>query len=147
MVYEQLLARAAPGSDKGVAFFMRASVSPSDRNLISTYVDGGFLFTGFSDARPNDKFGIAATYARISGRARDLDRDVQYFTGTPYPIRDFEAILEVTYAAQITPNFVVQPVFEYIMHPAGGAVDPNDPTQTHRIKDAVMFGLRTTITY
>jgi porin len=147
MVYEQLLARAAPGSDKGVAFFMRASISPSDRNLISTYFDGGFLFTGFSDARPDDRFGIAATYARISASARALDRDVQFFTGTPYPVRDFEAILEVTYAAQITPNFVVQPVFEYIMHPAGGAVDPNDPTQTHRIKDAVMFGLRTTVTY
>ena len=147
MVYEQLLARAAPGSDKGIAFFIRASVSPSDRNLISTYLDGGFLFTGFSDARPNDKFGIAATYARISDSARDLDRDVAYFTGTPYPIRDFEAILEVTYAAQIAPNFVVQPVFQYIAHPAGGAVDPNDPTQTHRIKDAVMLGVRTTITY
>jgi porin len=147
MVYEQLLARAAPGSDKGIAFFIRASVSPSDRNLISTYLDGGFLFTGFSDARPNDKFGIAATYARISDRARDLDRDVAFFTGTPYPIRDFEAILEVTYAAQIAPNFVVQPVFQYIAHPAGGAVDPNDPTQTHRIKDAVMLGVRTTITY
>jgi porin len=147
MVYEQLLARAAPGSDKGIAFFIRASVSPSDRNLISTYLDGGFLFTGFNDARPNDKFGIAATYARISDRARDLDRDVAFFTGTPYPIRDFEAILEVTYAAQIAPNFVVQPVFQYIAHPAGGAVDPNDPTQTHRIKDAVMLGVRTTITY
>jgi porin len=147
MVYEQLLARAAPGSDKGIAFFIRASVSPSDRNLISTYLDGGFLFTGFSDSRPNDRFGIAATYARISDSARALDRDVAYFTGTPYPVRDFEAILEVTYAAQITPNFVVQPVFEYIMHPAGGAVDPNDPTQTRRIKDAVMLGVRTTITY
>ena len=147
MVYEQLLARAAPGSDKGVAFFMRASVSPSDRNLISTYIDGGFLFTGFSDARPNDKFGIAATYARISNSARALDRDVAFFTATPYPIRDFEAILEVTYAAEIRPNFVVQPVFQYIVHPAGGAVDPNDPTQTHRIKDAVMLGVRTTVTY
>jgi porin len=147
MVYEQMLARAAPGSDKGIAFFIRASVSPSDRNLINAYVDGGFLFTGFSDSRPNDRFGIAATYARISDSARALDRDMQFFTGAPYPIRDFEAILEVTYAAQITPNFVLQPVFEYIMHPAGGAADPNDPTQTHRIKDAVMLGVRTTVTY
>ena len=147
MVYEQLLARAAPGSDKGVAFFIRASVSPSDRNLISSYIDGGFLFTGFSESRPNDKFGIAATFARISNSARDLDRDVQFFTGTAYPIRDFEAVLEVTYQAEIKPGFLVQPVFEYILHPAGGAVDPNDPTQTHRIKDAVMLGIRTTITY
>jgi porin len=147
MVYEQLLARAAPGSDKGVAFFMRASVSPSDRNLISSYLDGGFLFTGFSEKYPNDKFGIAATYARISDSARAFDRDTQIFTGTPYPIRDYEAILEVTYQHEVTPNFLLQPVFQYIAHPGGGVVDPNDPTQTHRIKDGVMVGVRTTITY
>jgi porin len=147
MVYEQLLARAKPDSDNGVAFFMRASVSPSDRNLINAYVDGGFLFTGFSDAYPNDRFGIAATYARISDHDRALDRDVQIFTGTAYPIRDYEAVFELTYAHQLQPGFVLQPVVQYVMHPGGGAVDPYDPTQTHRIKDAVMVGVRTTVSY
>jgi porin len=147
MVYEQLLARAAPGSDKGLAFFLRAAADPSDRNLISAYLDGGFLFTGFSDAHPNDKFGIAGTFARISDRARALDYDTQVFTGTPYPIRDFEAILEVSYLHEVRPGFQLQPVFQYIAHPGGGAVDPNDPTQTRRIKDGVMVGVRTTITY
>ncbi len=147
MVYEQLLARAAPGSDKGIAFFLRASASPSDGNLVSAYVDGGFLFTGFSETHPNDKFGIAATYARISDRARALDRDVQIFTGAPYPVRDYEAILEVSYQHEVRPGFLLQPVFQYIAHPAGGGVDPNDPAQTHRIKDGVMVGARTTISY
>ncbi len=147
MVYEQMLQRSPFDADKDVAFFLRASVSPSDRNLISAYVDGGFLFTGFSEKRPNDRFGVAATFARISDRALQLDQDVQFFTGTAYPIRDFEAILEITYQAAITPNFLVQPVFEYIAHPGGGVVDPNDLTQTRRIKDAVMLGVRTTITY
>jgi porin len=147
IVYEQLLARASPGSEKGIAFFMRASVSPSDRNLVSAYVDGGFLFTGFSDAHPNDRFGVAATYARISDRARALDRDTQFFTGTLYPIRDFEAILEVTYQHEVRPGVLLQPVLQYVAHPGGGAVDPNDPTQTKRIKDGVMVGVRTTITY
>jgi porin len=90
---------------------------------------------------------VAATFAKISDRARAFDQDVAYFTGTAYPVRDFEAILEITYGAQITPNFLFQPVFEYIAHPGGGAVDPNDPTQTHRLKDAVMLGVRTTVTY
>lgn len=147
MVYEQLLARARPDADKGISFFMRASVSPSDRNLISAYIDGGFLFAGFSEAHPDDKFGIAATYARISDRARALDRDVQLFTGTAYPVRDYEAVLEMTYAHQLRPGVVVQPVMQYVVHPGGGVVDPYDPTQTHRIRDAVMVGVRTTITY
>jgi porin len=147
MVYEQLLARAAPGSDKGIAFFIRASASPSDRNLISGYIDGGLTFSGFSEARPNDKIGVGFTYAQISKGARQFDRDVQIWTNTPYPVRDFEGILEVTYQAEVLPGFLVQPVFQYIAHPAGGAVDPNDPTQTKRIKDAVMLGVRTTISY
>ena len=130
-----------------LAFFLRASVSPSDRNLVSAYLDGGFLFTGFSDKRPNDRFGVAATYAKISNRARQFDQDVQLFTGTASPVRDLEAVLEISYQAEIRTGFLVQPVFQYIVHPAGGAVDPNDPTQTHRIKDAVMLGVRTTINY
>jgi porin len=38
-------------------------------------------------------------------------------------------------------------VFQYVAHPGGGAPDPNDLTQTRRIKDGVMVGVRTTITY
>jgi porin len=147
IVYEQLLARTKPEADNGVAFFVRASISPSDRNLISAYVDGGLLFAGFSDANPNDRFGVAATYARISDRARALDRDIQSFTGMPSPIRDYEAVFELTYAHEVRSGFVLQPVLQYVMHPGGGTVDPYDPTQTRRIKDAVMVGVRTTITY
>ena len=146
-VYEQMLSRAKPDSDKGVGFFVRTSISPSDRNLISFYIDGGFQFTGFNEARPNDKFGIAMTYARISDAARSSDRDVQTFSRTPYPVRDFEAVFEMTYAAEIQAGWTVQPVFQYVFHPGGGVVDPNDPTQTRRIKDAAVFGLRSTFNY
>ncbi|MGM4915880.1 carbohydrate porin [Tardiphaga sp. 813_E8_N1_3] len=146
-VYEQRLAFSTLGPDKGIGFFARASLSPSDRNLISFYLDGGIQFSGFSAERPDDKIGVAMTYARISDRARALDRDVQQFTGIATPVRDFEAVLEMTYLAMVAPGVAVQPVFQYVMHPAGGAVDPNDATQTKRIKDAAVFGVRTTINF
>ncbi|MCR6735084.1 MAG: carbohydrate porin [Afipia sp.] len=146
-VYEQMLARAAPGSDKGIGFFVRTSVSPSDRNLISFYLDGGFQFGGFNEARPNDRFGIAMTYARISDATRAADRDVQAFTGAPFPVRDFEVVFEMTYLAEIQAGWTVPPVFQYVFHPGGGIPDPNDPTQTRRIKDAAVFGLRSTFSY
>ena len=146
-VYEQMLVRAAPDSDKGAAFFARASLSPSDRNLISLYIDGGFQFTGFSEARSNDKLGVALTYAKISDAARQADHDTNMFTGIASPIRDYEAVFELTYVAEVQNNWTVQPVFQYVFHPGGGIVDPNDPTQTHRIKDAAVFGVRSTITY
>jgi porin len=147
IVYEQLLSRAAAGSDNGVGFFTRASVSPSDRNLINLYVDGGLQFSGVTPSRPNDKFGIALAYARIADAAQQLDRDVQYFTNTPVPIRDYEAVFEITYQAEVKPGWMVQPVFQYIAHPAGGSVDPNDPSHTKRIRDATVFGLRTTVKF
>jgi porin len=146
-VYEQMLSRSTLDPEKGIGFFTRVSVSPSDRNLISFYMDGGLQFSGFSESRPNDKFGVAATYARISDGARQFDRDVQIFTGVASPVRDYEAIVEVTYLAEVKTGFVVQPLFQYVMHPAGGAVDPNDPTQTRRIKDAAVFGVRTTLNF
>ncbi|WP_424629993.1 carbohydrate porin [Bradyrhizobium sp. SYSU BS000235] len=146
-VYEQMFVRASSSPDKGAAFFARASVSPSDRNLINFYLDGGFQFTGFSEARANDKLGIALTYAKISDAARQADRDANTFTGIASPIRDYEAVFEMTYVAEVQSNWTVQPVFQYVFHPGGGIVDPNDPTQTHRIKDAAVFGVRSTVTY
>lgn len=146
-VYEQRLASSAFDPGKGIGFFMRASISPSDRNLVSFYFDGGIQVSGFSAARPDDRFGIAMTYARISDGARGLDRDIQRFTGVATPIRDFEAVFEATYVAMAAPGVAVQPVFQYVIHPGGGAVSPNDPTQTRRIGDAAVFGVRTTITF
>ena len=146
-VYEQMFARAASNPDKGAAFFVRTSISPSDRNLISFYLDGGFQFTGFSDARPNDKIGVAMTYAKISDAVRQADRDTNMFTGIASPVRDYEAVFEMTYVAEVQSNWTVQPVFQYVFHPGGGIADPDDPTQIHRIKDAAVFGLRSTINY
>jgi porin len=146
-VYEQMLTKTTPGSDGGIGAFIRTSVSPSDRNLISFYLDGGIEFMGIGESRPDDKFGIAMTYAKISSGARQADIDTRIYTGIPIPIRDFEAVFEMTYVAQINPNWSLQPIFEYVFHPGGGVVNPSDPTQSQRIKDAAVFGLRTTITY
>jgi porin len=33
------------------------------------------------------------------------------------------------------------------MHPVGDAAGPSDPTQTKRIKDAAVFGVRTTLNF
>lgn len=146
-VYEQRLVRSAFDPQKGIGLFARASISPSDRNLVSLYFDSGIQLSGFSESRPNDKIGVAMTYARISDGARAFDRDLQQFTGIATPVRDFEAIVEVTYQAEVRPGTSIQPLFQYVMHPGGGAVDPNDPAQLRRIRDAAVFGVRTTINF
>jgi porin len=147
LLYEQLLARAAPESDKGIGFFTRASVAPSDRNLVDLYLDGGVQFSGLIASRANDTFGVALEYIRISDAAQQYNRDQQFFTGLAIPIRDYEAVLELTYQAEIRAGWTLQPTFQYVVHPAGGAADPNDPSHTLRLKNAAVFGLRTTLKF
>jgi porin len=41
----------------------------------------------------------------------------------------------------------VQPDFQYIFHPGGTVPNPNDPTQTRPIKNAVVVGVRSTVQF
>lgn len=146
-VYEQKLVHSMLDPSKGVGLFARVSASPSDRNLVSFYIDGGIQITGFSETRPNDKFGIGLICAKISDGARRLDRDLRQLVGIATPIRDYEAVLEMSYVAEIKPGVLVQPLFQYISHPSGGAPDPNQPNAIRRLKDAIVVGVRTAISF
>ena len=77
--------------------FARASYSPPDRNLIDLYADAGVEFIGLRDSRPQDKFGVAVAYARVSPRARALDADFPAVYGPAWPARSFEALLTAVY--------------------------------------------------
>ena len=89
---------------------------------------------------------MAASYSRISSAASGGDADATFFTSAPLADRDDQVTFELTYQAQIVPGFLVQPDFQYIFHPAGGALNPLKPAGG-RIPDAAVFGLRTTIKF
>jgi porin len=146
-VIDQLIWRLL-GDDpkKGVGVFARTSATPSDRNLIDFYADAGVNFIGLWDMRPNDSFGTAASYSHISPKVSESDADAALFTSAALPVRDYEIAFELTYQAQIVPGFLVQPVFQYIFHPGGGAINPINPA-AGRIPDAAVFGIRTTIKF
>ena len=146
-IIDQMLWRPSREDEgKGVAFFARLAASPSDRNLLDFYADGGVNVIGLIDARPNDAFGIAASLSKISSSAQGLDRDAVAFSGTLAPIRDFELVLELTYQALIIPGWIIQPDFQFVHHPGGGASDPFRVTPT-RIGDAAIFGIRTSFRF
>jgi len=56
-------------------------------------------------------------------------------------------VIEVTYQAQITPSWMLQPVFQYIVHPGGHIPNPLDTGGAQAIPNAAVFGLRTTVKY
>jgi porin len=119
-VIDQQLFRPRGGdAESGISVFTRASLSPSDRNLVDAYIDGGVVFSGMIPARPHDKFGAAVIYARFSDSVRAFDRDRAAFTGAAGPIRDYETNLELTYQAQIVPGWTIQPMLTFVWHPNG----------------------------
>jgi porin len=53
--------------------------------------------------------------------------------------------MEITYQAAIAPWWQVQPSVQFVLSPGGGVPDPLDAAR--RLPDAVISGLRTTVTF
>jgi porin len=51
------------GKDGSVNVFLRGGVAPTDRNLISFYMDGGIGVKGALSGRPNDMFTLGIAYS------------------------------------------------------------------------------------
>jgi porin len=139
-VIDQMIYRLpGDGDAKGVSVFARVVGSPSDRNQIYVYADGGIVFTGMIPRRPNDVFGIGVAYTGISDDASAFDRDSGLAVA-----RDCEALLEISYTAEVRPGWTLQPDFQYIWHPGGNV--PND-AGTGAVENAAVLGARTTINF
>ena len=144
-VIDQMLWRRPDTKDEGVSVFARIMGAPSDRNLVDFYADTGIAFKGPVEGRSDDIAGLSLAYSHLSDRARVFDTSVDPATSSR-PFRRDELDLEATYQIAMTPWWQLQPDLQYVVHPAGNAVDlasyPRGP-----IKDAVVAGLRTTISF
>ncbi len=142
---DQLIYRVEGTKDQGLGVFGRIMGAPGDRNLVDFFVNGGVTYKGLLASRPDDSIGFGIMYARVSDRARGSDMDAATFAGQSRPLRRGETVIELTYQAQVTPWWIVQPDFQYIFDPGGKTGLPDNPSQ--EIGDAAVFGLRTTITF
>ena len=118
-------------SDQGLGWFSRMGFAPSDRNFVDYYFDAGFTYKGLVPGRDNDTAGVAFGYAQLSSGAQGGIADGG---GTP---AGAEMALEVTYQAEITPCFIVQPDVQYIINP-GGATD---------LQNAFVIGCRASVVF
>ena len=141
-VADQMVWRAG---EQSLNLFARGGVAPSDRNLVSYYVDGGAGFKGLLPGRANDTLTFGFAYAKISRDAAALDQDLLAINGPPQPIRDYELVFELNYALQLANWWTVQPDLQYIIHPGGNVPDPNNPAAT--VQDAFIVGIRSTIKF
>jgi porin len=145
-IVDQMLWRAPGGEGRGLAGFARLAGAPEDRNLVSLYADAGLTYKGPFERRGNDVAGISFAYAAISDTAAGLDKDARSLTGSGRPVRDYEAVIELTYQMALAPWWIVQPDLQYVFHPGGGAATVDQPDAA-RIRDAAILGLRTSIKF
>jgi porin len=146
-VIDQILWRASGGDRRELDSFLRASAGPSDRNQIDRYFDTGLTLKAPIQSRPEDALGLGFAFARISPRVSAEQRDVQAVTGTPRPIQNFEAAIELTYKMQITKAWSFQPDLQYIIHPGGNIPDPAIASGAAPIPNAFVVGARTLVKF
>ncbi|WLA86960.1 carbohydrate porin [Bradyrhizobium elkanii] len=80
-------------------------------------------------------------------RAQALDADYRTLVDPNWPVRSFEGLLTAVYQYQIKDGWTVQPNFQYILHPGGGATLPTGPLAGKALRNASVFGLRTTLKF
>ncbi len=147
VIDQQVYRPIGSGPDSGINLFSRISATPSDRNPVDFYLDGGIVFTGMLKGRPDDKFGATFLYSKISSDARALDQDTIMFSGVQKPVRDYEMTVAVAYLFQILPSWTVQTEIHYILHPGGNIPDPLAANQSTAIKNSTVLGLRSVYSF
>ena len=146
LVVDKMLWRRPDTATQGLAAFLRLGYAPPDRNLFSFEVDAGLTFKGLFPNRELDVLGLGAAYGRI-GYARRLDQDQVVFTGIGQPIRDYEGVLEITYQARIAPWWLLQPDLQLVCNPGGYIQAPPLAPVRQPIRNALVIGLRSGITF
>jgi len=138
-VADQMVWQAGGDDPRSVSVFARLMGAPGDRNLINFSVNAGITMKAPMPGRDDDSVGIGIGIAKFSPTAAGFDLD------SGVPVRGTETFIEVTYQAQVTGWWQLQPDFQYVFNPGGGILNPNDPTQ--RVGNEAMLGLRSIVTF
>lgn len=118
-------------SGKGLSSFARVGFSPQSASPVGYYTDTGLVYTGLIPTRDADKLGLAFGYAQMGSQYASTGSS-QGLPGVGY-----EAVVEFSYAMQLTPAISVQPDLQYILHPGGTQQDGN----------AVVVGVRAVVNF
>ena len=145
-VADQMIWRAED-PDHNINVFLRPMFTPlQDRNLISFSLNAGLTMHEPILGRDDDTAGIGVNFTRVSNSATGLDQDTAFYNPGVYsPVRHNETVFEATYQYQVMPWWQLQPDIQYVLNPGAGVVNPDAPTQ--KIKNELVLGLRTNITF
>jgi porin len=138
-VMDQTVWQSRADSSRNLNIFARIMGAPATQNLIDFSFNGGVTLAAPFPGRDNDQAGIDFGLGKVSGRAASLDCD------EGVTVQGTEALIELTYQAQVTPWLILQPDLQYVVNPGGGVLDPADPT--HNLRNELVVGTRAVVTF
>lgn len=128
---EQSLFHEKDDPAQGLTMFIRGGVTRNSVNIADRFISAGLNYKGLLPGRDDDQFGIAFAKAYAGNKHK------QAMSDAATPCENYEAALELTYRAQITPWLAIQPDIQFIMNPG---FDPN-------IKNSLVAGSRVEISF
>lgn len=118
-LFDQMIYRKKGSKDLGLTPFISIFFQPQNRNLIPLFINGGLVYKGLFDSRPDDTATIGFAYGKYSTDLVKVEKTAHL---TP---QNAETVLEANYWIQITPWFYIMPDVQYIIHPKGKSNVPN----------------------
>jgi porin len=101
-----------PENLKPVNAFFRIGIADSKVSEVNFYMDGGVVYEGIFDKRPNDLLGVGLSLAHLSGGFKEKQQQNQI------NVADSEIQLEVTYKYEVGPGVSLQSGVQYLFNPA-----------------------------
>jgi len=121
---DQVLFREGAADDpakQGLGAFARGGYAPADRNLVEWALDGGLVYRGLIPTRDWDALGVSAAWMWMSRDIADGQRVVNGVAPGSFVPVDYEGLFELTYKAQLTAWWTLQPSVEWVAHPGGSS--------------------------
>jgi len=143
-IVDQMIWQKSGDSKQGVGVFLQVMGAPAEFNLSNLFIEAGMNWMAPFEGRDSDIFGFGVSYLAISPATRRYGNDLILYTGSGSPYASNETVIEVTYLAQVTPWWTLQPDLQYVVNPgagvpAGGSIKA--------LKNAFVGGVRATITF
>ena len=101
---------SGPNDPQGLGVFFQFGWAPADRNAANRHFGAGFTYTGILSSRNRDILGLGISHTRlIGGSAGDENAHLTN--------------LEIYYAAQLCPGFLLQPDIQYFSNAGASGND------------------------
>lgn len=143
-IVDQQIWRDPRDAKRGVGVFLQIMGGPGGDNPSNLFIETGLNWMSPFAGRDNDVFGAAVSYLNISPATRRFAMDEIALTGTGQPYAANETVVEFTYLCQVTPWWSMQPDLQIVINPGAGIPSALSAV---RLKDAVVMGVRATITF